>query len=125
MNTANPYESPAPNSESHSWRRIDFFAAGLWIAIPIAVLVGRKLVLPMLDDFGVERPDSSQYVLSFWSPVLLAIPSLIVLLAMFTVPYGTTRRRFIWLVAICGMLVGVICVLSMLVPLLSLWRDLS
>lgn len=125
MNTPTPYEPPATKSESHSWRRIDFFAAGLWITIPIAVFVGRKKLLPVFDDFGVELPISSQYLLSFSSPVLLAIASLIVLLAMFTVPYGTTRRRFIWLASIFGILVGVVCVLPIIVPLLSLWRRLS
>lgn len=123
MDSRNPYKSPAPESELQSWQRIDFFAAGLWIAIPIAVFVGRKFLLPMFDDFGVELSASSQYMLSFWSPVLLAIACLVFMLAMFTGPYGITRRRVIRLATMFGMVVGVIIILSVLGPVLTLWRD--
>ena len=127
MKTPNPYESPATQSESQprSWRWIDFFATGLWIIIPIAVFAGRQLLLPVFDDFDIEVPISSQYLLSFYSPVLLAIASFIVLLGMFTVPHGTTRRGFVWAATVFGILVGVLCVLAIVLPLFSLWRGLS
>ena|GEM_PF-5445475 len=93
--------------------------------MPMVVLGGRRLLLPMLDDFDVELPFGSQYVLSVWSPAILALPSLIVLLAMFTVASGRMRRRFMWIAAIFGVLVSMICGLSILIPLWSLWRALG
>lgn len=125
MNTTNPYESKYTKPDSHSSPWIGVFAAGLWITIPGSVLSGRILLLPMFDDFGLDLPASSQSVLSFWSPVVLAICCFVVLLAMFTLPYGTTRRRFIRLAGISGMLLGVLCVLPIIIPLSSLWRDLN
>lgn len=125
MNSPDPYESSADKSKSLSWRTIDFFAAGLWCAIPIVLFVGRQVLLPVFDDFGLELPTGTRYLLSFYSTILSAVGSLIVLFAVFTVPTGTTRHRFIWLAGILGILVGVACVVLILVPLLSLWRGLN
>ena len=125
MNASNPYESPSTKSESHSWRPIDFFVVGLWLAIPIGVFVGRRLLLPVFTDFDVELPTATQYLLSLYSPILLTIASLVVLLAIFIIPYGSTRRRFMWVACISGVLTGVVCSLSILGPLLSLWQDLN
>jgi hypothetical protein len=125
MNASNPYESPSTKSEACSWRRIDFFVIGLWIAIPVGVFFGRQLLLPVFTDFDVELPTATQYLLSFYSPILLTIASLAVLLAIFIIPYGSTRRRFMWLACLAGVLVGVVCSLSILGALLSLWQDLS
>ena len=125
MNASNPYESPSTTSESHSWRPIDFLVVGLWLAIPIAVFVGRQLLLPVFEDFGVELPTATQYLLHFNSPYLLTIASVVVLLAMFIIPYGSMRRRFMWVACISGVLTGVICSLSILGPLFSLWQGLS
>ncbi len=86
MNAANPYESPSAKSESRSWRRIDFFAVGLWVTIPIAILAGRQLLLPVFTEFGVKLPTATQYLLSFSSPILFTIASLVVLLAISTFP---------------------------------------
>ena len=125
MNASNPYESPSTNTESRSWRPIDFVIVGVWLAIPIGVFVGRQPLLHVFTDFGVELPTATQYLLSFFSPILLTIASLVVLLGIFIIPYGGTRRRFIWLACITGMLIGAIYSLSILGSLLSLWRDLN
>ncbi len=124
MNASNPYESPSTTSESRSWRPIEFFVVGLWLAIPISVFVGQQLLLPVFEDFGVELPTATQYLLHFYSPYLFTIASVVVLLAMFIVPYGRTRLLFMWLACITGVLIGVVCLLSFLVPLLSLWQNL-
>ncbi len=125
MNASNPYESPSTTSESRSWRPIDFFVVGLWLAIPIGVFVGRQLLLPVFEDFGVELPTATQYLLHFYSPYLITIASVVVLLAMFIIPYGSMRRRFMWVACISGVLTGVVCSLSILGPLFSLWQDLN
>ena len=124
MNASNPYESPSTKSKSSSWRAIDFLVAGLWLAIPIGVFVGRRLLLPVFTEFGVELPTATQYLLRPYSPIPFTIASLVVLLAIFSIPYGSMRRRFMWLACITGVLIGVVCLLSFLVPLLSLWQDL-
>ena len=124
MNATDPYESPSKTSKSPSWRPIDFFVAGLWLAIPISVFVARRTLLPVFEDFGVELPTATQYLLHFYSPYLIAIASAVVLLAMFIIPSGTMRLRFMWLVCITGVLIGGACLLSFLVPLLALWQDL-
>ena len=91
----------------------------------MSVFVGRQLLLPVFEDFGVELPIATQYLLHFYSPYLITIASLVVLLAMFMTPYGSTRRRFVWLACITGVLIGVVCLLSFLVPLSSLWQNLT
>ena len=125
MNTSNPYEPTSTQIESRSCRPIDFFVVGLWLAIPVGVFVGRQLLLPVFSDFEVELPTATQSLLSFYSPISLTIASLVVLLAILIIPYGSTRRRFMRLACISGVLVGVVCSLSILGPLLSLWRDLN
>jgi hypothetical protein len=123
-NASNPYESPSAESKSRSWRPIDSLAAGLWLAIPIGVFVGRRLLLPVFEDFGVELPTATKSLLRPYSPVPFAIASFVVLLAIFSIPYGSMRRGFMWLACISGVLVGAVCLLSVFVPLLSLWQNL-
>ena len=124
MNASNPYASPSTTSESRSWRPIDFFAVGLWLAIPTCVFVGRELLLPVFEDFEVELPTATQYLLYFYSAALITLASVVVLLAMFIIPYGRTRLRFMWLACITGVSIGGVCLLSFLVPLFSLWQNL-
>ncbi|QDT08232.1 hypothetical protein [Planctomycetes bacterium K23_9] len=125
MNAANPYESPSTTSESRSWRPIEFFVVGLWLAIPIGVFAGQQLLLPVFEDFGVELPAATKYLLHFYSPYLVAIVSVVVLLLMFIIPNGITRRRFMGFACISGVLTGVVCSLTMLVPWFSLQQALS
>lgn len=125
MNATNPYESPSTTSDSRSWRPIDFFVVGLWLVIPICVFVGRRLLLPALEDFGVEVPTVTQYLLHYYSPYLIAIVSVVVLLAMYFIPYGRTRRGFMWFACISGVLTGVVCLLSILGPWYSLQQGLN
>ena len=125
MNDSNPYEPPSAKSQPSSWTLIDYVVAGIWLAIPIGVFVGRQLLLPVFTDFGVELPTLTQSLLRFYSPFLFAIPSFVVLLAMFNFPHGSTRRRLVWLASAIGGLIVVICLLSFLVPLFSLWQNLG
>lgn len=124
MNVANPYESSLTKSDSHSWRLVDFLVAGLWFLIPIGVFVGQQRLLPVFEEFGVELPTATQYLLSFYAPYLIEIISILVLLAMFLIPYGRARQRFVWLAFILGVLTGVVCSLAILGPLLSLQQSL-
>ena len=125
MNPSNPYKPPPTQSEARTWRPIDFFVVGLWLAIPVGVFAGRQLLLPVFEDFEVRLPIASQYLLSFYSPIPLAILSLVVLLIVFIVPSGRMRRRLIQLSGILGVLVGAVCLLSIIGPVVSLWRDLN
>jgi hypothetical protein len=124
MNAPNPYASSSTKSESSSWRTIDFFAAGLWLAIPIALFIGRRELLPVFEDFGVELPTATQYLLRLYSPIPFAIAALVVFLAILSIPYGSMRRRFMWLACITGGLIGAVCLVSFLAPLFSLWQNL-
>jgi hypothetical protein len=124
MNASNPYESPSTKSKSSSWRPIDFLVAGLWLAVPIGVFAGRRLLLPVFTDFDVELPTATEYLLRPYSPVPFTIASLVVLLAVLSIPYGSLRRGFMWLACITGVLIGAVCLLSFLVPLFSLWQNL-
>jgi hypothetical protein len=63
MNASKPHESPSTKSESSSWRPIDFLAAGLWLAIPVGMFIARRQLLPVFEDFGVELPIATQYLL--------------------------------------------------------------
>jgi len=125
MNAANPYESPSTTLESQSRRPIDFFVVGLWLAIPIGVFAGQQLLLPVFEDFGVALPTVTQYLFHFYSPYLFAIVSAVVLLTMFIIPYGTTRRRFISMACIFGVLTAVVSLLSILGPFFSLRQALN
>jgi hypothetical protein len=125
MNSSNPYHPPATRTEARSWRPIDFIVVGLWLAIPVGVVAGRQLLLPVFEDFEVGLPIASQYLLSFYSAFLLAIVSLVVLLAVFAMPNGSVRRRFVQFSSIFGVLVFVVCSLSIIGPLVSLLRDLN
>jgi len=125
MNAANPYESPPTTLESRSRRPIDFFVVGLWLAIPIGVFAGQQLLLPVFEEFGVALPTATQYLLHFNSPYLFAIVSVVVLLTIFIIPHGTTRRRFISLACIFGVLTAVVSSLSILGPLFSLLQALN
>ena len=124
MNAPNPYESPSTKSESSSWRPIDFVAVGVWLAIPIGVFIGRRHLLPMFEDFGVELPTATRYLLSLYSPLPFAIISIVVLVTALNLPYGSMRRRFIWLACITGGLIGATCLVLFLVPLFPLGKDL-
>ena len=93
--------------------------------IPIAVFAGRQILLPVFDDFGVELPASTRYLLSPYAPALLLIVYLMVLVLVFAGEDGTSRRRLSWIALTLGIIVVTACVLSILTPLLSLWRDLS
>lgn len=124
MNTSNPYESPSTKSKPSLWRPIDFVVAGLWLAIPIGVFIGRLQLLPVFEEYGVELPAATQYLLGQYSPFPFAIASLLVLLAILSIPSGNIRRRFMWLACVSGTMIGAACLLTFLVPLFSLWQDL-
>jgi hypothetical protein len=124
MNDSNPYEAPSTNSRSSPWRLIDFLVAGIWLAIPIGVFVGGRLLRPAFDDFGVDLDGAAQYLLRPYSAIPFTIASVVVLLAMFRIPQGSMRRRFVWLACTTGGAIGVACLLSLLVPLYSMWQDL-
>lgn len=125
MNASNPYESPSTTSESPSWRPTDFFGIGLWIAIPIVVFLGRQLLLPVFEEFEVRLPAATQILLHFYAPYLFAMASVAVILTICTMPYGRARRRFVTAACVLGVLTGVVCLISLLGPLFSLWQDLS
>ena len=125
MNASNPYEPSSTRSEASSWRTIDFFAAGLWLAIPIGLFIARRQLLPVFEDFDVELPAATQYLLRRYSPIPFAIASLAVFLAIFRLPHGGIRRRFMWFACITGGLTGAGCAVSFLAPLLSLWQNLG
>ena len=130
MNATNPYDSPSTKSPStkspsSAWRSVDFFVAGLWFAIPVGVFVGRQLLLPVFSDFGVELPAATQYLFALSAPILLTIVSLAVLLTMFSIPNGNQRRLIVWLACITGVLVGMFCLLSFLLPLVLLLQNLN
>lgn len=110
--------------DSSSWRAIDFLAAGLWLTIPIGLLIGRRQLLPVFEDFGIELPTATQYLLHIYSPIPFAVASLGVFLAILSIPHGSMRRRFMWLACIIGGLIGAGCLVSFLVPLCSLWQNL-
>ena len=125
MNAAYPYEPPSTSPESRCWRPIGFLVVGLWLAIPIGVFTDRQPTLRVFEEYGVNLPTATQYLLHFYSPYLLAIASIVVILAMLIITYGSARRRFASLACISGVLVGAICSLAILGPLWSLWRDLN
>lgn len=79
---------------------------------------------PVFIEFDVELPTATLYLLHPYSLVPFAITSFLMVLAIFGLPYGSTRRRFIWFACITGMLMVVVCLFLLLVPLLSLWRNL-
>ena len=70
--------------------------------------MGQQLLLPVFEDFGAELPTATQYLFSFYSPYLIEVISILVLLAIFLIPYGRTRRRFVWLACISGVLLSLI-----------------
>lgn len=125
MNSASPYQSPETTSETRSWLLIDWVVVGLWVVIPGGVFVGQKLLPSVLEEFGAELPIATQFLLQFYTPYLLAIVAFVVFLAMFTIPHGTTRRRFMWFACISGVLTGVACLLSILGPLFSVVQGLG
>ncbi len=125
MNASNPYESPSSESESTSWTLIDYMAAGIWLAVPVSIAVARRPLTHVFEDFGVELPATTQYLLNFNSPLVLAIPAVALLLAMFAIPPGNTRRQFVRFALVSGLLAGAFCVLSILGPLYSLWQNLN
>ena len=125
MNDPNPYESPSAKPDHRSWTLFDYVVAGLWLAIPIAIAFARRPLMLVFEDFGVELPTATRYLLNFNSPLMLAIATVGVLLVMFVVPAGDTRRRLILVAFLAGLLVAAFCVLSILAPLLSLWQNLS
>ena len=125
MPESNPYVPPSTASDSRFWRPIDLLVVGIWLVIPGGLFVGQNLLPPVFAEFEVELPATTQYLLTWHATATLASVSLGVLLAVFMLPFGRMRRRFLQLACVLGMLVGVICLLSMLWPLLSLWLDLS
>ena len=124
MNDSNPYEAPSTNSNSSPWRLIDFLAAGIWLSIPIGVFIGGRLLRPAFDEFGVDPGAAARYLLRPYSAIPFTIASVVVLLALFRIPQGSMRRRFVWLVSTTGVAIGVACLLPLLVPLYSMWQDL-
>ena len=125
MNAAYLYEPLSTSPESRSWRPIDLLVVGLWLATPIGVFAVRKPTLHVFEEYGGNLLTTTQYLLHFYSPYLLAIASIVVILAMLIIPYGSAGRRFASLACISGVLVGAICSLAILGPLWSLWRDLN
>lgn len=103
----------------------DLVVAGLWIAIPTGVLLARWLFLPIFSDFGVALPSATEYLLHFNATILAALAAFIVVLFLFITPNGPARRLIRWIAFIAGALLVLVCVVAFLVPLASLWQNLS
>jgi hypothetical protein len=125
MSESNPYVSPSVESRSGSWRLVDIFVVGLWVAIPTGVFVGRLVLLPVFEDFGVSLPIVTQYLLNPYAAPLLAVVTVIVLLGMFLIADGSSRRLFVWLACGFGAVAAVICLAAFVGPALSLWQNLK
>ena len=125
MSNSNPYQSPLTKPGSGAWRPVDFIVAGIWIAIPIGVFVGRRMLFPVFEEYGIELPVVAQYLFGPYAPLPFAFVSLIVVVLVCCLPAGKMRRGFMWMACILGVLLGVLCSVVMLLPLLSLWQNLS
>lgn len=93
--------------------------------MPLGVWLGQLFVLPMFEEFGVTLPLATQYLLSFYSPFLLMALAVALLLSMFLMPTGKTRRTFVWAAGIAGLIFGLFCIFVIVGPLVSLWRALA
>lgn len=81
------------------------------------------LLLPTFLEFEVELPTATKYLLSFYSRFFVSIVAFIVLLLLFLLP-SNARSRFKWGAVIAGAICGIVCLVVVLVPLMSLWNDL-
>ncbi|MCA9140939.1 MAG: hypothetical protein KDB00_29410 [Planctomycetales bacterium] len=99
---------------------IDLFVVGIWLALPVGVFAGRQVLRPVFEEFELELPMVSLYLLDVYSLFALAIISLAVSVAIFMIPNGSARRRFILLSGVSGVLFGMVCAFSMIGPMVSL-----
>lgn len=126
MNTTNPYKSPVEKKgETSAWRLFDCVAAAIWLAMPIGVFVGRRALMPVFEEYGLAVPIATQYLLNTYAPVVFALAAASLLLPMALYPSGVARRRFICASFVAGSFIALACLLSFLLPLLALWRDLA
>ena len=124
MNEINPFESPSARPDLARWRPIDWFVVGLWIAIPLGVFAARVFLRPVFTEFEVALSGTTEYLLTMYAWVPFALASAAVTLTMVSI--GPERRnRLTWVAAIVGGIVGLICLGSLLVPLVSLWLALA
>ncbi len=125
MNVTNPYEPPSPRSKSGAWRPIDYLTAVCWLALPVGVFLAQQLLLPVYLDFEVQLPTATQHLLHPISPLACTLAAFVVLLAVFSIPEGRLRRRFMWLAGLSGVLFAALCLLAFLAPLFSLFQNLQ
>ena len=120
MIASNPYQPPSAESETRSLKPIDLFVVGIWLALPVGVFAGRQVLRPVFEEFELELPMVSLYLLDVYSLFALAIISLAVSVAIFMIPNGSAGRRFILLSGVSGVLFGMVCAFSMIGPMVSL-----
>lgn len=124
MNASHPNDVPPSEPKPSPWLFADLVVIGLWLAIPIGVFVGRQLFRSTFTEFEVELSIVTEYLLHFYSCVFVSSAAFIVLLLLFSIPDGSARCLFRRVAGIAGALLGIVCLLAFLVPLVSLWQDL-
>ena len=119
MNALNPYTPPSTETKSTSWWLIDLLVAGLWLSIPIGVLIGRQKLRLLFEEYGLSLPAATLYLFQPFAPLPFAIAAVAVIVALLSIPSGAMRRRFVWLACGFGCLMATACAIVLLLPLLS------
>ena len=112
MNNSSSSESSPSRLAAKSWLPADFVVIGLWLHLPIAVYLWRKIVLTGARDYFVELSSWAHVLLGMSSFVTVSVLAVGVLLGVMKLRGSKTRRVFIYFALIAGVLVELVYLVS-------------
>ena len=115
----NPYATPN-TTDVRTAPKLSFailFSGAWWLAVTIGILFGRRVMVPIYADFGVELPTITQFLIHPAAAALAGAATISVLLLAFMLPSNQSRNIVALLSTTVAILAGVICVYGLLRPL--------
>gem|GEM_PF-6277730 len=126
MSEVNPYESSVVETTSEpSFRLIDLLVVGLWIALPIAIIVIRRTALRIFEDFGVALPMATRLFVD--RGVIALVASIACLMVFMTfVMRRSKHRKLFFLISGCTLLfLSGAYLMAMAIPFVTITQNLN
>jgi|GEM_PF-4484311 len=127
MKPDNPFESPETRSPQTPGRSTIYHYGVMvfWVMIPFGPVVANLFLKPYYETVGIDVPVITTYLFSWLNLPWLALPAVVVIVAMYRMRPGILRFSVAAFAVLLGLLVVLICTLGYLMPAISVWKGLT
>jgi len=112
-------ESLSSQLAAIAWQPVDCFVVVIWLEIPFAVFLGRKILLHGASDRSAEQSTWAQHLVGLHALAMVSILSVVMLLGVATIHRQKPRRLFMNIALSAGVLVVIVYVVSCLAPAMT------